>query len=360
MSGVWRYCPELPRPGEAQKGGEQRAETGFTVAIPHPATRGRPAQRACGMTAPAHLHDGLFYGGDEELVIRAVPFLEGGLVAGETVLLACSEHTGGLLAGALGDDPRVGKIPRSVFRRPATAVAGYHSMACRALAAGAPRVRVLSELEFGRAPQDWTGWIRFDAAVNTALAALPVWNTCLYDVRSLPPEVLAAGECTHPVLLEDGSRVPNDHYIAAADFLRDSGAGRPEPIEHTQPCLVLHDLADLGTVRREVRRATLAWTVLPIDTITDFVYAVSEVATNAGQHGRPPHALRLWTTPGRVLCTVTDHGPGFDDPLAGYLPLPLSERPHEGRGLWLAGTFCDRLDFRSDGDGFTVCIRATV
>jgi hypothetical protein len=55
-----------------------------------------------------------------------------------------------------------------------------------------------------------------------------------------------------------------------------------------------------------------------------------------------------------VLCAVTDQGPGFDDPLAGYAPLDTRHLDRGGAGLWLARQCCDRLDMSTDPDGFTV------
>ena len=47
--------------------------------------------------------------------------------------------------------------------------------------------------------------------------------------------------------------------------------------------------------------------------------AVHEVASNGLRHGEPPVTVRVWLGPGRVVCTVTDRGHGFDDPFTGYL-----------------------------------------
>ena len=86
-----------------------------------------------------------------------------------------------------------------------------------------------------------------------------------------------------------------------------------------------------------------------------FAAAVAEVLLNALRHGRPPVAVRLWVTPTRLECTVTDRGDGFDDPLAGYI-LPGNGFPPAGAGLWLVRQACDTLEaFRTGtGTGFAV------
>ena len=72
--------------------------------------------------------------------------------------------------------------------------------------------------------------------------------------------------------------------------------------------------------------------------------------SNALRHGRPPVDVRLWTTPTRLVCAVTDRGNGFDDPLAGYVPY---DDDHTRAGLWLARRSCDSLDYVATPDGFT-------
>jgi hypothetical protein len=65
----------------------------------------------------------------------------------------------------------------------------------------------------------------------------------------------------------------------------------------------------------------------------------------------------VWSTPARSLCTVTDCGSGFEDPLTGYLPGQLDDHiPGRGLGLWLARQVGDHIGaFKGDGF-FTVRI----
>jgi anti-sigma regulatory factor (Ser/Thr protein kinase) len=53
----------------------------------------------------------------------------------------------------------------------------------------------------------------------------------------------------------------------------------------------------------------------------------------------------------RFVCELTDRGPGFDDPLAGYLP-PRDGNP--GAGLWIARQATSRLDMIRAADGMTL------
>ncbi|WP_212735469.1 ATP-binding protein [Herbidospora galbida] len=61
--------------------------------------------------------------------------------------------------------------------------------------------------------------------------------------------------------------------------------------------------------------------------LDDFVLAVHEAVTNAVRYAQSPRVLRLWRKGDRVLCEVSDGGPG--------IARGPSRTPTGGRGLWL-------------------------
>jgi len=71
------------------------------------------------------------------------------------------------------------------------------------------------------------------------------------------------------------------------------------------------------------------------------------------RHGEPPVTVRAWLAPGRVVCTVTDRGAGFDDPFAGYLRGTGEEIPEGQFGLWLARQLCHEVVMSRTPEGFT-------
>jgi anti-sigma regulatory factor (Ser/Thr protein kinase) len=87
--------------------------------------------------------------------------------------------------------------------------------------------------------------------------------------------------------------------------------------------------------------------------VEDLVMAVHEVAINGLRHGRPPVTVRLWAAPERVQCAVTDGGPGFEDPFAGYVRGGGDELPEGRFGLWLARQLCDEVVMARTPEGFT-------
>jgi anti-sigma regulatory factor (Ser/Thr protein kinase) len=313
------------------------------------------------MTRPqpsSYVHDALFYASDDELLTAAVPFLSEGLAKNETVLLECRGHVNELLTTALDDDPRVVCLPRpGSSGRPAGTIAWYQETLQAEVDGGVSRVRGVGEVDFGTTPAQWAEWARFESVINAALARFPLWGVCMYDTRVLPDEVLHAGERTHPHLLTPRERIANPQYVDPTDFLRSIPPQGPDPLESAPPDVDIPELANLADARRKVHRACLAGSAVPKRAVTEFVYAFNEVATNALLHGRRPVSVQLWVSPERLLCTVTDHGTGFDDPLAGYVPAS-SEPPDQvaaGQGLWLARRLSDHVDVARNSEGF--CVR---
>jgi anti-sigma regulatory factor (Ser/Thr protein kinase) len=54
------------------------------------------------------------------------------------------------------------------------------------------------------------------------------------------------------------------------------------------------------------------------------------------------------------VCTVTDRGRLFDDPLAGYVPAHGLDLGRGGMGLWLARKLWDTVDLVAGEQGLTV------
>jgi len=306
-----------------------------------------------GATTGGYVHDALLYGSDDELVGDAVPFLRAGLAADETAIVICTDRPTALLRDALGEDRRVRFLPGAdVYGRTPQAILAFQQLLEGQVAAGARRVRVVGEVVYGENPADWPERLRYEALINRALAPYPVWGVCLYDTRRLPAEVVAAAALTHPFLRTAGSRTVNPRYLDPVEFLRRFADRGADPLEATAPTLEVDNLSDLRRLRDQLH-AVLAGSALGSETTGEFVFAVSEVATNAVRYGHPPIRVRLWSASRRLLCTVTDHGPGIDDPFAGYV------RAHRdpargGLGLWLARRLCDHVSLRRTSEGFTV------
>jgi anti-sigma regulatory factor (Ser/Thr protein kinase) len=81
----------------------------------------------------------------------------------------------------------------------------------------------------------------------------------------------------------------------------------------------------------------------------DMVLAASEVLANAHRYGGGVRGVRVGRVGERFVCEIADHGPGLDEPLAGYLP----PAPGRGAGLWVARQLTQRLEMISTERGLT-------
>ena len=301
-----------------------------------------------------YAHDALLFETDDRLIDVAVPFLLEGLAAGEAAVVATAPRTAEVLRDALGDHPRVHVLARGDVYRPRTptAITTFRQLADARVAEGATRVRVVGEADFGRTERDWLEWQRYEAVVNHALAAWPLWGLCVFDMQRLPDPVLESALRTHPAVVTTAGRGPNPHFVEPAEYVRTLPVP-VEPLEQTPPRLAALDVDDFIGLRHAV--ATELSTVDgPRDGIEDYLLAVDEMSSNAARHGRPPISLWLWTSTDRLVCTIADRGPGWDDPFAGYGPAHGADLSRGGMGLWLARQLCDHVDITTDGDGTRV------
>jgi anti-sigma regulatory factor (Ser/Thr protein kinase) len=306
------------------------------------------------------------YGSDDELLAIAVPFLRGGLAAGEPTLVSLDQREERLVLDALGGDERLTLLPGSrLGGGPFTTLDQHRRRLTGLLDGGAPRVRL-----FGQVPHDdlgptaWDGWARYEAALNHVCAPLEVWAVCPYDGRLVDGAVLEDVVCTHPRLATAGGpdRGPgaahtsevNDNYAEPAAFLAARARSSLDPLEDGVPDVTHGDPTPVDA--RRAIGALAEGLPLGADAADRLVLAVSELVTNAVVHGRPPVDLRAWAGEGRIVVTVRDAGTGPDDPFVGLLP--QQDTAVGGLGLWMVNQSCARVALVRDDDGFVVRVVA--
>ena len=299
-------------------------------------------------------HDALLFDTDDRLVDVAVPFLLEGLDTGDAAVIATSPRTAEVLREAVDGHPMVHVLARGdVYRaRTPTAITTFRRLAEQRSAGGVRRVRVVGEVDFGPTERDWLEWQRYEAVINHALASWPLWGLCVFDTARLPDPVLDSVLRTHPGVMTTEGRGRSPHFTSPAEYL--SALPVPvEPLEATPPRLAALDVTDFIALRHAVA-AELARLDAPRDPIEDYLLAVDEMSSNAARHGRPPISLRLWIAADRIVTTIADRGPGWDDPFAGYGPAHGEDLSRGGMGLWLARQLCDHVDIITDTQGTSV------
>lgn len=275
------------------------------------------------MTSPAiiahgrYSHDLLLHDSDDDLVDATRSFVELGLASGGQVLVHSSEERVALLRDAVGSHPRLDYgLDDDLYQSPSSTLFAYE----RRLAAEPTEMWVTGTVPLGEDPAGHAAWTRYESLVNQVLAPYPFHALCTYDTRALPASTVAAAMAAHPGLSTGGDRaVRCAEYLDPAAFLMDPLAGVPG-VPQTRPSLVatLHDVYDLRPVRQLMAGAVGSAEAVPSDTADGFVLASHEVLVNALEHGRPPVELEMWVDTSRLVCRITDAGPGISDTLSGY------------------------------------------
>ncbi|HET6258604.1 ATP-binding protein [Pseudonocardia sp.] len=299
-----------------------------------------------------------YHRSDADLLAQLVPLAAAAIERGEPVAVALRPGTDWALHEELGRPP--GLIPLSRPQGSDSAsgqtVAARRALELRELTSttGGP-VTLLTEHITTLDGADGSFWTEFDAAVNVALAELPVRMTCFYPELPLHLEILDGSRRNHPLLLVGGQMLHNPEHLYPRDVL----AMRPAPapallgppdVRMTFSAWQLHEV-------RSAVEGSLLEVGYGRTRAEDLVLAVNEVATNAVEHGAPEAELAIWTgNGGELVCEVHDHGVLAD-------PLPGLQAPHpsdpRGRGVWIARQLCDSLHVWADRRGTHVRMHAT-
>jgi anti-sigma regulatory factor (Ser/Thr protein kinase) len=302
-----------------------------------------------------YFHEAVCYDSDEHLLGVVVPFLTGGVEAGEPTVVALGERNAALVRDALPAGLPVTYLAGGdTYARPAAAIRAYREMLAGHVAGGAGQIRIIGELPPASFGPAWDSWARYESAINHAYDEFPLWSMCAYDVRTTPEPMLADVARTHPrTALPDGSHPSSGAYVEPRTFLADRRPLPPDRLRTATPRTELLDPTS-SAAREAVRRVAPAG--LAASDLDGFVVAVSETVSNADRHGAAPVRMRVWTDATRMIVEVTDRGDGPKDPFAGLLPARNTN--DGGLGLWITHQICDHVALASDERGFTVRLTA--
>ncbi|MFG1845268.1 anti-sigma factor RsbA family regulatory protein [Micromonospora carbonacea] len=302
-----------------------------------------------------YFHEAVCYSSEEELLAVVVPFLLGGVAAGEPTVVSLGARNAALVRGALPTGCGVTFLPGGdVYARPTAAIRSYREMLAGHVADGARQIRIVGELPPSALGVTWDWWARYESAINHAYDEFPLWSMCAYDARSTPASVLRDVARTHPRhATPDGRHVPSPDYTEPTTYLRENRPAPPDPLQSTPPVV---ELSAPTAAQARAAVYSVDGGRLPADDVEDLVVAVSETVTNALRHGLPPVCVRLWVGPDRLVVTVSDGGDGPKDPFAGLLP--AGDGADGGLGLWITHQSCNHVSAHRGPGGWTLRLTA--
>lgn len=302
-------------------------------------------------------HRAAYYSSPEELLAVALPLVEGALRQETPVALIASPGTERRLREALGGAGGLIHLPppEPWLRGSGQAVVTQRARELRELTDWNGSITVIAEHHPDRPGVNPSAWVEADAAMNVALASLPITMTCLYPTGLETKTVTAAVQWNHPQLVDrDGAVRSNPDVRQPSDVLVMYPVNPPTRLGAPDRELTFTPW-QLIELRAAVGEATEAVGLRP-DQAEDFVLAVNEVASNAVEHGYGVGQLHLWRQVDRLVCEVHDNGT-LGDPLPGLRP-PHPSSPR-GRGIWIARQLCDLLHVWSDAEGTHVRLQAS-
>ncbi|NUR08132.1 MAG: sensor histidine kinase [Nocardioidaceae bacterium] len=300
-------------------------------------------------------HSALLYHSDEEWLASVGPFVSEGLTRGDHVLLMISPEQHDLLSRELGADMAGLEIgdPDVAYRPQARVLREVVGFLGRVQA----RTRLVAEQQLlaARTDLEVSDYLRIEAASNVLFERSTIDVLCPYDAVHLPGEVLDSCRRTHGHLLESGRSCASPAYVDPARFIaQHSFIPDPPASAVTFNC---DSPQDLGTARGLVESHAAAHG-LDVAATTGLLLGVTEILTNALEHGSAPRRLYVYREGPALACHVHDSGLGPADPLATYVP-PDGD-PRESRGIWLARQLCDAVEITTNLTGTHVRLLALV
>lgn len=289
---------------------------------------------------PGFSHEAFFYADDDEYVAGIVPFIDEGIEAGESVLVAVPGDRLRLLTGRFGDGhPQLRFADMEVLgRNPAWIIPAWAAFVA-AQDAGRPARGVGQPIWASRSADELVECSRHEALINMAFADADGFRLlCPYDTTSLTGSVIDEALHNHPHVTSTDTITLSDAYTGAIPSWLESPLASVPATADVLP----FDAGDLARVRhRTAALATLAG--LPASKVDDLVVAVSEAITNSTLHGGGSGQIALWHDGRRFLCEIRDQG-AVSDPLAGRVRPAMDQIG--GRGLWLIHQLCDLVQMR--------------
>ena len=297
----------------------------------------------------SYRHEAFMWRDADDYASVLTPFVEDGLAAGETVMVAVVRRHANWLRESLGTQARKVKFVdmAKLGRNPARIIPVWQKFVDQHSGYGRPVRGIGEPIWAGRRPEEILECQLHEALLNVAVdPKIPLWLICPYDVQSLDPSVIKEAHRSHPAIMDGDRYHGNSQYAGAAHveamFSTElARAGRQISRLHLH-----HRVGGSGLqfVTLEAYGAGL-WS----DKVTELAATSRRLASCSLRRGATDGTIKVWDLPYALICEVSD-GTMIDDVLAGRRALVTSDRD----GLASANRKCDLVQLRSTAAGTTV------
>jgi len=296
-------------------------------------------------------HEALLYSGWAEFVAGTVPFIRGGLEAGEPVLVVESPEKIDLLREAL--DREADRVlfadMAAVGANPARIIPAWQEFVERNSASGTHLRGVGEPIWKGRTDDELVECQRHESLLNVAFGnGQPWWLLCPYDIEKLDRSVIDEARRSHEFVSQHGNARTSPDFRG----IEASGApfDPPLPAPGTGALQLEFGPDGVAAVRRLAARLAVEAGV-DASRAADFTLAVHEVAANSIRHGGGGGRVLAWRQTDRIVCEIQDRGRYMHALADRERPRPDRGAP---RGLWLANQLCDLVQIRTFPSGTAV------
>jgi transcriptional regulator with XRE-family HTH domain len=174
------------------------------------------------VTAPMLEHRAYLYDSPDRLTQIADRFAKDGLEAGNEVLIVASKPGAAAIRKSLGTDAKHVTFGESSewFTMPVRTVERYTAFVRDSRNAGANWVDILGEPVWtGRSRAEIRTWTKFESMLNILCSPWPSSINCFYDAGTLPRQICASVDGTHPeVVTPEGAHV-SAGYVQPIHYL---------------------------------------------------------------------------------------------------------------------------------------------
>ena len=290
----------------------------------------------------SYRHEAFLWSDATEYTSFLTPFIEGGIAAGEPVMVALLRQHASWLRDALGSS--AGKVRfvdmARLGRNPARIIPGWQQFLTEHAAEGRPLRGIGEPIWSGRRPEELVECQLHEALLNVAVdPETPFWLICPYPVHSLDDSVIAEAYRSHPAVILQSAYQGNMHYAGRSHVDWIFGSPLPVlPTESQQFTLTPSNIRGVGDVVTLAASAAGFWS----DKVTTLAAAVRRLAAGSLRRGAAQVIVKLWDRPQELIFEVSDDTAITDVMIGRRAPMG-----DDLDGLWFANQLCDLVQVRS-------------